>query len=785
MLGTEESPGNMVLTLKELFKKIESNSSEREYNVKLSYLEIYNENIRDLLSSTNEENLELREDPSKGLSVSGITELNVNSTKDIMYQLRKGNKNRTVEATNANETSSRSHAILQVLIEFKDKTADIQIEIKYGKLSLIDLAGSERASATHNRGIRLIEGANINRSLLALGNCINALCEANEKGTKPHVPFRDSKLTRLLKDSLGGNSRTVMIANISPASSTFEDTYNTLKYANRAKNIKTQVNRNVLNVQYHISNYTNIINNLKNEISELRNALAKKENPATNPSSNQKIIVEKCIQEIRSFFDEEISLKKRIFEKEENLVFFQKKLVISKSDKSNSQEDPSELENKIAFIKKDIESSEERIAEIQKKRDHMLNSYMKLFHPEKKDIYSEHLTLFVNSQKSRLEGIENNYKNKNFGMILQHKDNLIKEYEFQINLRDEMIKQEEESKIIKENTGLKSLAQIKKDYEILPIINIVQKMNLMNPNKKIHSNSNNIFNQNNQLPNIHNYNVERNVNKLNPISKKEKRSKETGNNHANLYNFNSKEIANNLQNINSNYNSNNYNNGNGNIVFEKERKVHIASANEKARNNRQLSQNPTQGCSSNNLNNVLNNQINKEINILKRKVNSSKKPKSKNKIINFKNKNEFKEESQKKKKKYETSSTEKSVISNSSQRDNTPVPNTHNQNLNLYQISDDLVELDNSNSKEREIIQAKFQRQNNFKEKEYKDIKKIHAGSESPHNYASPIKKEFPKLYNLPNNNGNNSSNLMKKKELNNFLNDRPKQNKSKKPFKI
>jgi len=272
-------------------------------------------------------------------------------------------------------------------------------------------------------------------------------------------------LTRLLKDSLGGNSRTVMIANISPASSTFEDTYNTLKYANRAKNIKTQVNRNVLNVQYHISNYTNIINNLKNEISELRNALTKKENPATNQSSNQKIIVDKCIQEIRSFFDEEISLKKRLFEKEENIVFFQKKLVTSKSDKSNSQEDLSELENKITFIKKEIETTEERITEIQKKRDHMLNSYMKLFHPEKKDIYSEHLTLFVNSQKSRLEGIENNYKNKNLGMILQHKDNQIKEYEFQINLRDEMIKQEEESKIIQENSGLKSLAQIKKDYE--------------------------------------------------------------------------------------------------------------------------------------------------------------------------------------------------------------------------------------------------------------------------------------------------------------------------------
>ena len=784
MLGTEESPGNMVLTLKELFKKIESYSSEREYNLKLSYLEIYNENIRDLLSNTNEENLELREDPSKGLCVSGITELHVNSTKDIMYQLRKGNKNRTVEATNANETSSRSHAILQVLIEFKDKTADIQIEIKYGKLSLIDLAGSERASATHNRGIRLIEGANINRSLLALGNCINALCEANEKGTKPHVPFRDSKLTRLLKDSLGGNSRTVMIANVSPASSTFEDTYNTLKYANRAKNIKTHINRNVLNVQYHISNYTNIINNLKNEINELRNALSKKDNPTSNPYSNQKIIVDKCIQEIKTFFDEEISLKTKLNEKEENLTYNQKKLNNLKSEKLANQEDITEIENKNIYIRKDIEFTEERIAEVQKKREHMLGSYMKLFHPEKKDIYCEHLSLFVKSQKSKLESIDNQYKSKNLVMILQHKDNLIKEYENQINLRDELLKQEEESKIIKEKTGLKSLIQIKKDYEILPLINVSQNVNLLSSNKKYYKNQNNIFNHNNQLPNIHNYNAEKNITKLNPVSKKDKRGKDNALNNANIFNQNTNSI-NNLLNNNNNYNSNNYNNANINIVFEKERKVHIASANEKARNNRQLSQNPFQGNSINNINNVLNHQSNKEMNIFKRKINSSKKPKSKNKIINFKNnKNEYKEESQKKKKKYETSSTEKSVISNSSQRDNTPIPNMHNQNINLYQISDDLNDLDNSNSKDKEIIPAKFLRQNNFKEKEYKDIKKNHGGSESPHNYASPMKREFPKLQNYPGNNGNNS-NMMKKKELNNFLNERPKQNKSKKPFKI
>jgi kinesin family member 18/19 len=198
MLGTEDQEGIMFLTLQELFDKISFYSSEREYKVKLWYLEIYNENIRDLISPS-EEYCDLREDPTKGVSVSNISELLVTSCKDIMQLLKKGNRNRTQEATNANETSSRSHAILQVQVEHKEKATGLDAEIKIGKLSLIDLAGSERASATQNRGMRLIEGANINRSLLTLGNCINALCEANEKGTKPYIPYRDSKLTRLLK----------------------------------------------------------------------------------------------------------------------------------------------------------------------------------------------------------------------------------------------------------------------------------------------------------------------------------------------------------------------------------------------------------------------------------------------------------------------------------------------------------------------------------------------------------------------------------------------------------
>ena len=257
MLGNEENPGIMSLTLNELFNRIKS-YPEREYTVKLWYLEIYNENIRDLLVN-NSENLELREDPNKGLIVNGITEMIPKSSEHILNILKKGNKNRTTESTNANETSSRSHAILQIMVSYKEKASGINYEIKYGKLNLIDLAGSERASMTKNKGVRLFEGANINKSLLTLGNCINALCEANEKGIKTYIPYRDSKLTRLLKDSLGGNARTVMIANVSPFINSYDDTDNTLKYADRAKHIKTNIKRNVLNAQYHITNYLNTI----------------------------------------------------------------------------------------------------------------------------------------------------------------------------------------------------------------------------------------------------------------------------------------------------------------------------------------------------------------------------------------------------------------------------------------------------------------------------------------------------------------------------------------------
>lgn len=174
MMGEEDNDGVMLLSVEELFNQIEIVSTEKDYQLKISYIEVYNENIKDLLVMRNKY-LDLREDPVRGIMVAGVTEIMTTNTDEIMSLLREGNKNRTKEATAANEASSRSHAVLQITVENKDKTHGTESDINIGKLSLIDLAGSERASATLNTGKRLIEGANINRSLLALANCINAL----------------------------------------------------------------------------------------------------------------------------------------------------------------------------------------------------------------------------------------------------------------------------------------------------------------------------------------------------------------------------------------------------------------------------------------------------------------------------------------------------------------------------------------------------------------------------------------------------------------------------------
>ncbi|KAH9629225.1 hypothetical protein HF086_009615 [Spodoptera exigua] len=265
MIGNAENPGITYLTMEHLFYTINSYEKEREFDIGVSYIEVYNENVYDLLKPSSTP-LQLREDSKYGVMVAGLTLNSIKTARELLNMLENGNKNRTQHPTDANAESSRSHAVFQVYVKMRYKTSS---QLRIVKLSMIDLAGSERASATGCVGDRFKEGANINRSLLSLGNCINKLADGSS-----YIPYRDSKLTRLLKDSLGGNCKTVMIANVSPASTSYEDTYNTLKYAARANKIQLSIKKNIVEGDMRLSQYVKINQELMKKVKELEAKLS-------------------------------------------------------------------------------------------------------------------------------------------------------------------------------------------------------------------------------------------------------------------------------------------------------------------------------------------------------------------------------------------------------------------------------------------------------------------------------------------------------------------------------
>ena len=232
MGGNKEEPGAIPNSFKHLFDAINSSSSNQNFLVIGSYLELYNEEIRDLIK--NNTKLPLKEDKTRGIYIDGLSMHRVTTAAELSALMDKGFANRHVAATQMNDTSSRSHSIFMVRIECSEVIDNKEV-IRVGKLNLVDLAGSERQSKTGATGETLVEGAKINLSLSALGLVISKLVEG-----ATHIPYRDSKLTRLLQDSLGGNSKTLMCANISPASTNYDETMSTLRYADRAKQIKNK-----------------------------------------------------------------------------------------------------------------------------------------------------------------------------------------------------------------------------------------------------------------------------------------------------------------------------------------------------------------------------------------------------------------------------------------------------------------------------------------------------------------------------------------------------------------
>ncbi|XP_023113882.1 kinesin-like protein KIF1B isoform X23 [Felis catus] len=271
MMGKqEESQAGIIPQLcEELFEKINDNCNEEmSYSVEVSYMEIYCERVRDLLNPKNKGHLRVREHPLLGPYVEDLSKLAVTSYTDIADLMDAGNKARTVAATNMNETSSRSHAVFTIVFTQKKHDTETNLSTeKVSKISLVDLAGSERADSTGAKGTRLKEGANINKSLTTLGKVISALAEVSKKKKKTDfIPYRDSVLTWLLRENLGGNSRTAMVAALSPADINYDETLSTLRYADRAKQIKCNA---VINEDPNAK----LVRELKEEVTRLKDLL--------------------------------------------------------------------------------------------------------------------------------------------------------------------------------------------------------------------------------------------------------------------------------------------------------------------------------------------------------------------------------------------------------------------------------------------------------------------------------------------------------------------------------
>uniref|UniRef100_A0A7N6BGG2 Kinesin family member 13A n=1 Tax=Anabas testudineus TaxID=64144 RepID=A0A7N6BGG2_ANATE len=302
MMGNGEQPGLIPRLCCSLFERVHREANESHaFKVEVSYMEIYNEKVRDLLDPKGRQSLKVREHKVLGPYVDGLSQLAVTSFEDIEVLMSEGNKSRTVAATNMNEESSRSHAVFSIIVT--QTLYDLQSGNsgeKVSKMSLVDLAGSERVSKTGAAGERLKEGSNINKSLTTLGCVISALADQSAgKGKAKFVPYRDSVLTWLLKDNLGGNSKTAMIATVSPAADNYEETLSTLRYADRAKRI---VNHAVVNEDPN----ARIIRELREEVEKLKVQLSQAESLKAPELKEKLQESEKLIQEMTVTWEEKL-----------------------------------------------------------------------------------------------------------------------------------------------------------------------------------------------------------------------------------------------------------------------------------------------------------------------------------------------------------------------------------------------------------------------------------------------------------------------------------------------
>lgn len=424
--GRPDDPGIIFLTMRALLDRVEGLKRTMNVDISVSYLEIYNEKIRDLLvqdplSMEKPKSLNICEDAEQNVSVPGLSYFTPTNLEEVMEIIIRGNSNRTMSPTEANAVSSRSHAVLQIYITQTPKSGEKQEESESQNshkvrsvFSFIDLAGSERASATKNRGKRLVEGANINRSLLALGNCINSLCEPRRR---QHVPYRDSKLTRLLKFSLGGNCRTCMIVCISPSSEHYDETHNTLKYGNRAKNIKTKVSRNVVSVDRHVSEYVRTIYELRQKVSILQKRIAEESkqlalNKEVRKISSREIKMLDARSMLKNSFDGSRDLQKSLIEHvrtlrriEDEITLTKMWISIAKESDAMSGHNIKSVETRLAklYDQRSLITAKVNPEEICKTFQNSISHIVSSFKGEGADMYADMLQDDVDLLKSIIE----------------------------------------------------------------------------------------------------------------------------------------------------------------------------------------------------------------------------------------------------------------------------------------------------------------------------------------------------------------------------------------------
>ena len=553
MLGTIKKEGIMTRSITDLFKLLNSKKN-KEFKMEVSYIEIYNEIIRDLLKEGNV--IDIHEDPNIGIILQGVREVEVENNDTFYDLLSIGNRKRTTGSTNNNETSSRSHAVLRINLYNQERNSN---NIVFGKLMMVDLAGSEKTSinSNNNNAVRQKEGKNINKSLLSLGQCINALAQKNQ-----FVPYRNSKLTRILKDCLGGNSRIVMISTISPSIYNIDETINTLLYSNRAKNIQTIIKRNVVSTIEHdsqVNKYDTIISNLSSELQGLRQELAvkihnkhllpKKELSAPNIIFNNSSKLEKISKEINSHFNEEKRIKTEIIEiktiintllanlkdKEFSLykVINRKEMIKSSSVRDvmrqnylrkvpqipNFREKALQsqiktLNNQLSSQKDLLSIKESQYREIYARREDLESSISRASAGLRNTSYNnknlDALEYLYQSYVLEIDNMENDFLRKQSLGEIRSKDIKIQKLVEQLKIRDEYIREEKKQLA---NKKIKYYFKGENEIKKLEELNIDKNFSL----PFIIQQNNNSFNQNNKLRSIDNTRAI-NSNRINQIS---------------------------------------------------------------------------------------------------------------------------------------------------------------------------------------------------------------------------------------------------------------------------